>query len=231
MVSITPLAAGCGTTTCVRALECVERCGGPVVASGCSCPAGTFDQLTCVDAASFDAGPSVDIGTTLDTGSSIDAAGPECESNSGCGLRPASCCGRCGAATADDYLAAPVSQLAALGVGICEAEGNPGCPECESPDDPYLAAVCESGECVGLDLREEPLTECSAPSDCVLAARRCCACGTIEEPQAIAYNPARGNPNEILCGDILCGDPCVPTFASGLAPGCVAGRCVVFGPD
>jgi hypothetical protein len=219
--------SGCGTTTCIVAIECVERCGGPVVSGGCGpCGFGTFDRRTCADAA------LVDLDSGMGDGGTGDAGGTECVDNGGCGLRPASCCGRCGAATADDYLAAPVSQLAAIGAGICEAEGNPGCPECDSPDDPYLAAVCRSGECVGLDLREEPVTECASPSDCVLAARRCCACGLLQQHEVIAHNPARGGLNEIVCGgDVLCEDPCVPTFASGLAPGCVAGRCVVFGAD
>jgi hypothetical protein len=42
---------------CFRAVDCVQQCGGPVVASGCSCPAGTFDRLTCTSDASAD-GPT-----------------------------------------------------------------------------------------------------------------------------------------------------------------------------
>ncbi len=233
LVAVTTLLIGCGQTTCFVALECVERCGGPIVASGCSCPSGTFELGRCTDAAAFDAGPPLDTGAPIDAGAAADASsGTECTDNLGCGLRAASCCGSCGAATRDDLLAAPVSELAALGAQICEAEGNPGCPECARPDDPYLAALCRVGSCVGVDLREEPITECASPSDCTLAARRCCACGVIGAEEAIAYNPARGSLSEIVCGgDVLCEDPCVPTFASGVTSDCVDGRCVVFGPD
>jgi hypothetical protein len=215
-----------------------------VVSSGCSCPSGTFDSLTCADAAAFDAAATADTGTPVDTGVSVDtgtpldservldSGGDECTMNSGCGLRPASCCGSCGAATAGDYLAAPVSQLATIGAQICEAAGNPGCPECARPNDPFLAALCRAGDCVGLDLREEPLTECTVPSDCVLAPRECWSCGLIDQPAAIAYNPARGSINDYVCDTgRTCDEPCVPTFASGLAASCVSGRCVVFGPD
>jgi hypothetical protein len=37
---------GCGE--CIRAVECVEACGGNVVQSGCCpCPEGTFDNIQC----------------------------------------------------------------------------------------------------------------------------------------------------------------------------------------
>jgi hypothetical protein len=36
--------APCPLRECFRAIECVERCGGPVVAAGCCpCPPGTVD--------------------------------------------------------------------------------------------------------------------------------------------------------------------------------------------
>lgn len=50
-VGMAALLLGCGGETCVRAIECVEDCGGPIVATACTCPAGTFDRLSCGDAA------------------------------------------------------------------------------------------------------------------------------------------------------------------------------------
>ncbi len=53
LLSLCAVMGGLGCTediVCVRAIECVVRCGGPVVASGCQCPDGTFDALTCVNA-------------------------------------------------------------------------------------------------------------------------------------------------------------------------------------
>jgi hypothetical protein len=38
----------CSITTCLRAVECVNYCGGPVVQSGCCpCPAPAFDNIAC----------------------------------------------------------------------------------------------------------------------------------------------------------------------------------------
>ena len=38
----------CEHWQCVRVVECVTRCGGPVVQSGCCpCPLGSFDDIDC----------------------------------------------------------------------------------------------------------------------------------------------------------------------------------------
>ena len=45
---------------CFRAMDCVERCSGTVVTSGCSCPDGTFDDQVCKADAGTDATPPRD---------------------------------------------------------------------------------------------------------------------------------------------------------------------------
>jgi len=64
--SIALLVAGC-PVTCIRAINCVETCGGPVLQSGCSaCPAGTFDDLMCRPDSGADApSPTADAGGGL----------------------------------------------------------------------------------------------------------------------------------------------------------------------
>jgi hypothetical protein len=43
-----PAEPDCKTASCVRAVDCVKKCGGPVVQTGCCpCPAGTVDSLDC----------------------------------------------------------------------------------------------------------------------------------------------------------------------------------------
>lgn len=38
----------CNITTCFRAIDCVNRCGGPVIQSGCcACPSPSFDDIVC----------------------------------------------------------------------------------------------------------------------------------------------------------------------------------------
>ncbi len=42
------MTTGCGSDVrCVRAIACVETCGGPVVHEGCECPSETVPQETC----------------------------------------------------------------------------------------------------------------------------------------------------------------------------------------
>jgi hypothetical protein len=74
-------AADCGVSECVRAVECVSACGGPVVQSGCCpCPTGTFDDLLCLgDAAAADGGGPADAprGDAAPPDGAVDAAGAD----------------------------------------------------------------------------------------------------------------------------------------------------------
>lgn len=154
---------------------------------------------------------------------------PECDGPSQCVLRPASCCGRCGAPTPDDLIAIPVASEAEYVSRVCEG-GAIGCPECASPWDPYLVATCRAERCVAVDLHVDPVTECTAPSDCALTPIQCCACGLLGPEQVVAYNPARGSLGSLLCDpDVDC-PPCVPDFG-GTSATCEAGRCVVIAPS
>lgn len=235
LVSLAVGLAGCWQSTmCIRAVTCVTTCGGAVFNAGCGrCPSGMFDDIACRDAGPVaDAGPSDAPPPPVDAGSPVDAPpGDECERSSQCVIRSATCCGNCGAATATDYVALPTDEVVAYATATCADEGSPACPRCAAANDPWLVAVCNGGECEGFDLREESLTECVSPSDCVLAARTCCDCGLLGVGETLAYNPARGTPAEYVCDlDVPSCPPCVPTF-DGLTAGCVSGRCVVFGPD
>jgi len=198
-----------------------------VGSAGCFSSTEPSDSGVRPDAFALD-GPSV---TDAPSPLPDTATASGCARNSECGLRPASCCGRCGAATATDFVAARTDQLTTLAAAICEAEGNPGCPECASPDDPFLAAVCRASACVGVDLRLEAITECETSADCVLAPRECCGCGTYGVSGSVAVNPARGRLSDYVCDDDSPCPPCVPSFESGVSPSCVSGRCVVFGAD
>ena len=43
-----PPASDCGISECLRNIECVAECGGPVLSSGCcACPEGSFDSILC----------------------------------------------------------------------------------------------------------------------------------------------------------------------------------------
>lgn len=70
------LATGCDDNEmCVAAIDCVETCGGPIVASGCSCPAGTVDVATCEDAGPMALLDTVELVSV--TGDGSDTSGSE----------------------------------------------------------------------------------------------------------------------------------------------------------
>lgn len=77
-IAFLSLAVGCNDgVMCFAAIDCVETCGGPIVASGCSCPSGTIDVATCEDA---DAGPMALLDTielVSVTGDGSDTSGSE----------------------------------------------------------------------------------------------------------------------------------------------------------
>lgn len=189
----------------------------PDSGTGTDSPAG-------LDAPAADA-PMPDASATdvpgLDAPVVVDAPGG-CDVNSQCVIRPESCCGSCGAATADDWIALHVSELDGYAESVC---AGTFCPECSRPNDPWLIASCRMGDCVGTDLRLSPLTECAAPSDCTLGPRQCCDCGLLGVEGSIAYNPARGSPYDLICDPDATCPPCVPTFS--VTADCVGGRCVV----
>jgi hypothetical protein len=155
-----------------------------------------------------------------------DDAGPalSCEGANDCVLRPASCCGSCGAPTPDDMVALQTSEVDDYVERVCADVG--GCPECFMAPDPYLVATCEMATCTAKNLHEEPLTVCDTDADCVLAATPCCTCGEIGSDSAIAFNPDRGSIGSLICDPRADCPPCVPTFV-GIEAGCDAGRCVV----
>lgn len=149
-----------------------------------------------------------------------------CDVPSACTLRPASCCGSCGAATPDDMIALPNGEVADYVAAVCVGAA---CPECARPNDPYLLATCTAGECVAVDLHAHPLTECASSTECVLSPAQCCACGLLSAQEAIAHNPARGGLGTLICDPDADCPPCVPDFGA-LEARCDAGRCVVFTP-
>ncbi len=149
-----------------------------------------------------------------------------CDVPSACTLRPASCCGACGAATPTDMIALPDGEVAAYVAGMC---ADVGCPECAALPDPYLIATCTAGQCVAVDLHTHPLTECALDTDCVLSPAQCCACGLLAAHETIAHNPARGGLGTLTCDPDADCPPCVPDFGA-LEARCDAGRCVVRAP-
>lgn len=139
-------AGRCAVGECVRAVTCVQACGGAVISTGCCpCASGTFDDISC---------RSVDAGS--DAGFLCGAV--ECApcAPGGMHVDDGTCCGRCETPCGDSALLANFPKCkAAMDKPSCEAAGGTwgtqktcvcktgqeGCP-CNSPSSGCL------GECV-----------------------------------------------------------------------------------
>ncbi|MBW2734361.1 MAG: hypothetical protein JRH20_18380 [Deltaproteobacteria bacterium] len=106
----------------------------------------------------------------------------ECVHPTDCALRPASCCGECGAYTRDDIVSLPHARLHDYASTHCPADA--ACPPCYRDPPPDLLADCTSaGACSYVDLYDpgeghrSEYTSCDNDSNCVLRVTDCCECG------------------------------------------------------
>jgi hypothetical protein len=97
----------------------------------------------------------------------------ECERASDCTLFTTSCCA-CNLELGD---VVALSQGEDAPETNCEAVDCNGCPE-QPTAPPVVHAECDAGQCVAVDVREQPYTACDHDSDCTLTAGGCC--GTCE---------------------------------------------------
>lgn len=110
-----------------------------------------------------------------------------------CILRPASCCGDCGAYTRDDIISLTLEDLDDYLRENCSG-GEFSCPGCYKAPNPSLFANCsEDSQCTWIDIYDPDhdyateYTRCSTDSDCVLRTRECCECGaTISQDNIVA---------------------------------------------
>lgn len=155
-----------------------------------------------------------------------------CDVPSVCAVRSRSCCGSCGEPTPTDLVAVRADRLGDYAELACPPVA--ACPACAGRPDPYLLATCDTsgpgtGHCVAVDLHSSPLTECVVDGDCMLGPRTCCACGTVTDTEAIAFNLEHGSLRALVCDpDVTC-PPCLPDFGMLLAL-CESGRCVARYP-
>ena len=98
-----------------------------------------------------------------------------CDGPGACLLVPKSCCGTCGAATPTDMIGVASSQAGAYRAFVCEGSA---CPACAMQQDAFLQSFCQDGACAAIDLHTDPMTACTADTDCTLRYASCCEpCG------------------------------------------------------
>lgn len=94
---------------------------------------------------------------------------------------------------------------------------------------PNYYAVCAAGRCVGIDVRESPLSACTSDADCYLrSGTTCCGCGS-NNLIAVSY---RAPVEATFCGpDRACAADCAgPSAPPGVAAFCSLGHCRVNYP-
>ena len=153
----------------------------------------------------------------------------DCRVPSDCVLRPASCCGACGAATREDSVALNADRAADYQGSVCG--DDVGCPACFMEQDPTLIATCEAGRCVVVDLLAHPATECAADADCRLRAGECCECGASVSATNVLSVADPGAIEDLLCDPGFGCPECAPIYPDSVTAACESGRCVVASTD
>lgn len=173
----------------------------------------------------FGAGGS---GNSAGTGATGGAGGnfAQCDAPGTCALVPTNCCGYC-------QPGAPLSGFLAVnekhvGDVLGELCADPvACPDCITWQDPHYLALCRSGKCTAVDLRQDDLSACNADSDCKLRwGSNCCESCSGNQEDIIVYNKNASFAAEV-CGPFggAC-PPCMPPeFPEYLLPYCDAGHC------
>ncbi len=144
-----------------------------------------------------------------------------CEVTSDCVIRPASCCGECGAATRDDIIALNQEELSQYQAVVCE--NGMACDPCVQPTDPFLVATCGGSHCQVVDLLDSEITECREPSDCKVRVRDCCECNSdMASENLISISRDReAEYSELVCDpDTTCPE-CAPVYPPEAMPSCV----------
>lgn len=145
-----------------------------------------------------------------------------CSESSECVIRPASCCGQCGAATRADVIALNANQVAAYTGEVCGDDF--GCPACYMAPDPTLLGTCEAGHCKVVDLRTHVATECDQPSDCRIRTTACCECGGPTDVEHIVAISSESSFAGLVCDGQACPE-CAPIYPDEVAARCSMGHC------
>ncbi len=154
-----------------------------------------------------------------------------CTTTADCRVSSWACCGGCEPVAATDLVGLrtdagedyrELRACSELSCGAC-AEVPPA-----ERSGRYYYAPCLQGQCGVRDIRTSALTECSAPSDCVLRCGTAC-CPSCDPGSVIALR-ADVDQSVEFCGKAsLDCDDCVCEIPGGTVADCVSGRCVVSG--
>lgn len=150
-----------------------------------------------------------------------------CNVPSDCVVQSLSCCASCGAPNPSNFTAMNYYSQYDYQRSVCA--GTPTCLSCDAQvGNNYLQATCDKGQCILIDLREQPVTACSNASQCYVRAPECCECGgrtdaysviALSSTSTVAYSTLVCSPNQ-ACAD------CAPIYPA-VNVDCIAGHCQI----
>lgn len=223
-VATTLVITGCGGSTSTTGTSSATGTGGATTGAG-GTTTGAGGAATGAGGATTGAGgATTGAGGSGPTGGGGAASGG-CTENADCAIRPASCCGMCGAATRTDNVVLPVSQLPAYEATACPP--GSGCVGCFAETDPTLIAACSDGTCQLVDWLESPSNHCQANTDCRVRTTSCCECGgQLDLAHLIALPATAENDWQGLACDSSFGCPeCAPSYPQNVVAECSGGKC------
>lgn len=156
-----------------------------------------------------------------------------CNGPGQCTLVASGCCDACGMPQLSGLTAVNKENVPEFKKEVCPEPEQ--CPGCETKFNPNLFAYCESGKCVGADMRTDPVSQCHKPADCKLrfGAGCCESCtGTEEQLTSVAINNENDLKSLVCSPGTVC-ENCMPQYPMGPIVDCGAeGHCkvVVFAP-
>lgn len=142
-----------------------------------------------------------------------------------------SCCPLCGQPSLDAYEAVNQSKTSEWGEMNCPHPGDVPCAPCEpSAPNPNLIAICEAGQCKGIDISKHDLSACSVAADCRLRnGTTCCEHCSVQPDGMIALaNDKAADFITLVCEPTggAC-PPCEPQYPPGTTADCIDGHCAV----
>ena len=151
-----------------------------------------------------------------------------CDGPGTCTLFATNCCGGyCDPnASLSGFKAVNATKVSELEQLICDPNGVV-CAGCASMDNPDYLALCRSGECTAVNLREDSLSACQLDDDCRLRwGSSCCeSCGGGSEQNLIAYNKNANLEAEVCEPNGGACPPCAPpAYPPHLLPLCGADK-------
>lgn len=159
------------------------------------------------DYGNADRGPAVDL-----------YPGASCTHPTDCVLRPASCCGDCGAYARGDVVSLLQEQLSEYQDTVCPQ--GAACPPCYTKPDPALLPDCDaSGMCTTLDLYDpdqgyvSEYTACERDEDCTIRTTECCECGASLERLVAIRVDKRADFYNLVCPPGTGCPECAPDYS------------------